>query len=350
MKINFETPPLSATEPDGLAVHYAPARRQPPRWRWRLVLALLALVPLFFIVRAALGLVWQEAPGLVIMQGTVVRSSVAGHVAYLAPQGSELRRGEVLARVERTLAAPATPSSAAPGAADAATLDPRDAALREALGAAEQQQQRLQQRVALMQRLRRQGAATVPEVQAAEIEALQAQGQAARIRADLAQLAEAHQRQLAETPAAPGAAGRIRQEEVVRMPFTGIVAQRQAVEGEWIDMNAELASLLSSDEPVVHAYLSPRELERAVPGQRATLLFQDGGRVAAEVLGVAAEAERQPADSASPLVARNLSVVVRLRPVQALPERYRVFRLPLDVRFERAQGWPWQGRAVARLG
>lgn len=348
MKIHFETPPLSATAPDGLAVRYAPARRVPPRWRWRFVLLLLALVPLALAGRMLMGHFWQQAPGFVMMQGTVVRAGVAGHVTYMAPQGSALRRGDVLARVERVLVPPAGLAALSSGAAPAGR-DPRVAALQEALDAAQRQRAQLQQRAALMQRLKAQGAATVHEVQAVEMEVLQAEGQAARIRAELAQLAETRQRLLAETAAANGMAG-ARQEEVVRMPFSGTVAQRQVVEGEWIDANADVASLISADAPVVHAYLSPRELGRAVPGQRATLVFQDGGRVAAEVLGTAAEAERQPAESASPLVARNLSVVVRLQPLQALPQRYRVQRLPLEVRFERARTWAWLNRAVARLG
>ena len=63
-------------------------------------------------------------------------------------------------------------------------------------------------------------------------------------------------------------------------------------------------------------------------------------------LGVTAEAERQPAESVSPLVPRNLSVVVRLRPVDPLPDRYRIFRLPLEVRFDRS--WREQGSGWLR--
>ena len=73
---------------------------------------------------------------------------------------------------------------------------------------------------------------------------------------------------------------------------------------------------------------------------------QPGGRLPAEVLGVTAEAERQPAESVSPLVPRNLSVVVRLRPVDPLPDRYRIFRLPLEVRFDRS--WREQGSGWLR--
>ena len=360
MKINFETPPARATDLGGLSVEYTQAKRQPPRWRWRLVLLLLALVPLFFLGRFVLGHFWQQVPGMVVMEGSVIRSGVTGHVTYMAPQGSQLARGDVLAKVERVIVMPPQPEAAASASAGASAAaaarrvtDPQEAALRDALAIAHSQAGQLQQRVTLMRRLRTQGAATVQEVQSAEMQVLQAQSQAARVRVELAQLQEARlrearQSQSVSSPPAPGMPEQVKQEEIVRMPFTGIVSSRQATEGEWVDANSNIASLLSTDDPVIHAYLEPRELDRATPGQPATLVFQDGGRVAAKVLGVAAEAERQPTESSSPLMARNLSVVVRLQPLEALPERYRVSRMPLEVRFERPQSWAWLNRVVAQ--
>ena len=351
MKINFETPPVSATEAEGLAVRYAQAKRTPPRWRWRLVLVLLAIMPLYLAVKFLIGYFWQEAPGLVVMQSSLIRAGVIGHVTFLAPEGKELQRGEVLARVERSV--PVTlPSGLQSTGSKPLTSDPREPALQESLSLASRQRDQLQQRVNLMQKLRSQEAATVQEVQSAQLEVLQAQGQMARIRGELAQLQEERQRATlgvqGQTSATPGTTME-RKEEVIYMPYTGTVARHQVAEGEWIDTTTDLVSLLSTQAPVVHAYLSPKELDRAEPGQQATLVFQDGGRVAAQVLGVTAEAERLPAENVSPLVPRNLSVVVRLQPLEALPERYRVFRLPLEVRFEGPKTWPWLNNLVAKV-
>ncbi len=352
MKINFDTPPVSATESEGLSVRYAQAKRTPPRWRWRLVLILLAIMPVYLLGRFLLGYFWQEAPGLVIMQSSLIRAGVIGHVTYLAPEGKELARGEVLARVERQV--PTTLPSGLQSTGDRPlTSDPREPALQESLSLASRQRDQLQQRVNLMRKLRAQEAATVQEVQTAEMDVLQAQAQMARIRGELAQLQEERQRAtlgVQRQASANTVTTMERKEEVVYMPYTGTVARHQVAEGEWIDTNTDLVSLLSTQAPVVHAYLSPKELDRASPGQQATLIFQDGGRVAAQVLGVTAEAERQPAESVSPLVPRNLSVVVRLQPLEELPDRYRVFRLPLEVRFERTKAWPWLNNLVAKVG
>ena len=366
MKVKFDTPPVSATESEGLSVRYAKAKRNPPQWRWRLVLLALACIPLYFVIRFLINHWWQEVPGQVIMQSSSVRAGVMGHVTYLAPEGSVLERGDPLARV--ALAAPAAPATAVPELAPGAgtqqpkvlTTDPREPALHEALGLANQQVTQLEQRAGQMRRLRAQEAATVQEVQGAELAALQARVQAARLRGELNELQEQRRRAtrgaegvpvaLAPGSAAAGAAvSPPIKEQVVYMPYTGTVAQHRAAEGEWIDNSTELVSIINTTRAVVHAYVNPRELAQAQPGTRATLIFQDGSHLPAEVIGPTSEAEQLPSESVSPLVPRNLSIVVRLKPVQPLPERYRVYRLPLEVRFEGPKSLSWFNKIVASL-
>ena len=100
MKIRFDTPPARADQAGDLSVRYAAAKRTVPRWRWRLVLLLLALTPAYFVIRALSSFFWETAPGLVVMQSTVVRAGVSGHVTFLAESGARLARGDVLARVQ----------------------------------------------------------------------------------------------------------------------------------------------------------------------------------------------------------------------------------------------------------
>ncbi|KAF5304606.1 hypothetical protein FQA39_LY18994 [Lamprigera yunnana] len=203
---------------------------------------------------------------------------------------------------------------------------PRD----EALGLAGRQRDQLQQRASLMQNLRSQDAATVREVQTAQLEVLQAQTQMARIRGELAELQE--QRQRATRGVRPQA-----QHDTVQHPrmdrkgksshaYTG--KRWQGI--RWPRANgstpAPTWSLCSVAQAPVQGVPAPRELDRHgpcatghsdLPGQEAAWQHQ--------VLGVAGgKAERQPAESVSPLVPRNLSVVVRLQPLESLPERYRV--------------------------
>ena len=371
MKVKFDTPPGSATESEGLSVRYAKAKRNPPQWRWRMVMLALACIPLYFAVRFLINQWWQEVPGQVIMQSSSVRAGVMGHVTYLAPEGSVLQRGDPLARVALAVpmavaippVAEAVPTAAAQQP-KVLTTDPREPALHEALGLANQQITQLEQRAGQMRKLRAQEAATVQEVQTAELAALQARVQAARLRGELNELQEQRRRATrgmegvalaAATPASaassaaasplPSAA----KEQVVYMPYTGTVAQHRAAEGEWIDNSTELVSIINTTRAVVHAYVNPKELAQAQPGTRATLIFQDGSHLPAEVIGPTSEAEQLPSESVSPLVPRNLSIVVRLKPLQPLPERYRVYRLPLEVRFEGPKSLSWFNKVVASL-
>ena len=356
MKIRFDTPPARADQAGDLSVRYAAAKRTVPRWRWRLVLLLLALTPAYFVIRALSSFFWETAPGLVVMQSTVVRAGVSGHVTFLAESGARLARGDVLARVQPANAATPAPPLSSAGVAPPLTgtprMDERSAPLQQALRVAEQQRRLAQDRLKLMQSLRAQDAATEQEVQSARAAALQADSAWVRTRLDLAELQEqAHQNGLKVAPpplsgASASSVNVTRKVQLVRMPFDGVVSAQQVAEGEWISASTDLAALLSTAAPMIHAYLAPSDIQYAAKGRHATLIFQDGGRLPAEVLGVTAEAERQPAESVSPLVPRNLSVVVRLRPVDPLPDRYRIFRLPLEVRFDRS--WREQGSGWLR--
>ena len=51
MKIQFDTPPSSAQEANGLSVRYAAAKRRVPRWRWYLLLTLVLVPPAYFLAR-----------------------------------------------------------------------------------------------------------------------------------------------------------------------------------------------------------------------------------------------------------------------------------------------------------
>ena len=55
MKINFDAPPTSAQETNGLEVRYAAAKRRVPRWRWYLLLAMVLVAPAYLLVRFSIA-------------------------------------------------------------------------------------------------------------------------------------------------------------------------------------------------------------------------------------------------------------------------------------------------------
>jgi multidrug resistance efflux pump len=203
--------------------------------------------------------------------------------------------------------------------------------LREAVALATQQLVLRRERLRRLDVLAAQSAATYPEVEAARGLVLQAEAELNRSRGELEEHLQAQAVQAARAvvaPPAPLAA------HAVKAPFEARVAQVYVHPGEWHPAGAEAVLLQSTAPALVQAYVDPSRAQRVQPGRRATLRFADGYRASAEVAEVSSHVERLPAERVSPLSPRTPSLLVKLRPLEPLPERLRVHALPLDVRFD----------------
>jgi HlyD family secretion protein len=330
MKIRFDAPPGAGQDPTGVAVRYAAAKRQVPRWRWYLLLALVLAPPLYLALRFLMGLLWAQVPASVVLEQSVVRVPVAGVVTRVAAVGERLPAGAPVLRMQAPMpqaeAAPAAPAPSPSGAGQA-----RERMLREAVTLTTRQLVLRRDRLARMEALAAQSAATRPEVEAARALVLQAEAELNRSRGELAEHLAAQAAQAVRfapaSPALPAA-------PVVRSPFEARVAQVYLHAGEWQAAGTDAVLLQSTAPALVQAYVDPARAQRVQPGRRATLRFADGHRAPAEVVEIISHVERLPAERVSPLSPRTPSLLVKLRPLEPLPERLRIHALPLDVRFE----------------
>ena len=328
MKIRFDAPPGAGQDPSGLAVRYAAAKRQVPRWRWYLLLALVLAAPLYLAARFLGGLLFAQVPASVVLEQSVVRVPQAGLIEYVAAPGQALAAGAPVLRMrESAVSAPASQRPSMPLPVGQA----RDRMLREAVALAERQWRLRRERLARIEALQAQGAATRPEVEAARAQALQAQADLNRARGELAEHREALAAQAHAVVPPPAQAAVVA--PVVHAAFDAQVARVYVHAGEWHPAGAEAVLLQSAGPAQVQAYLDPSQARRAQPGRRVTLRFADGHRAAAEVAEIVPHVERLPADRVSPLSPRTASVLVMLRPLEPLPARYRIHGLPLDVQF-----------------
>jgi multidrug resistance efflux pump len=336
MKIRFDVPPAAGQDPSGVAVRYAAARRQVPRWRWYLLLALVLAAPAYLALRFVAGMVWAQVPAVVVLEQSVVRVPAAGVLAQVPAVGAQIAAGDVVLQMQPPAVTPA-PQPPAPAAmpAPAGPALAREAGLRDAVALAAQQWRLHQERLARIEALAAQAAATLPEVEAARIQALQAQGALERSRGELAEhLAVERARRLLPAALPAAAAVAAPPAAAVRAPFEARVAQVFVHAGEWQPAGADAVLLQSTAPALVQAYVDPARAARVQPGRRASLRFADGSRAPAEVVAIVAHAERVPAERVSPLAPRMPALLVKLRPLQPLPERLRIHALPLDVRFE----------------
>jgi len=337
MKIRFDAPPGAGQDPTGVAVRYAASKRQVPRWRWYLLLALVLAAPAYLALRFVVGLLWAQVPATVVLEQSVVRVPSAGVVVQLAAVGDRVPAGAAVLRMQAPVQdapmAPGPTAQAMTPLAATALSSARERALRQAVSLASQQLQLRRDRLVRMEALAAQSAATRPEVEAARVLWLQAQGELGRSQAELAEhLAAQTARSAGSAPAATPAA--LPRAAELQAPFDARVAQVYLHAGEWQPAGTEALLLQSTAPALVQAYVDPARASRVQPGRRATLHFADGHRAPAEVLEIISHVERLPAERVSPLSPRTPSLLVKLRPLEPLPEHLRIHALPLDVRFD----------------
>lgn len=345
MKIQFDVPPESAQETNGLAVRYAASKRKVPRWRWYLLLAMVLLPPAYLLTRFGVAYWWETTPAQVMIEQVTVRAPSVGQVVRIAQVGETLQPGQPVAELEaptkEKVVQPlrlAAPAPAKPPQNQAA----RQTVLNEAHQLAQGQLAIQQARLQRMQDLWNQGAATRQEVDNARLQALQAQAEVNRARADIREhRALLVQERMPTETQAPSATDLAAQPEAAAPATTAVTSTAGAKvlrtlvhRGDWVAPGTDIAVLQTNAEPLVYAYLPAKEARYAQLGREATLRFMDGGRVRAKVVGLAPEVQGTPADRVSPLTPRTTSIVVRLQAVTPLPESYHIQQLPLDVRFD----------------
>ncbi|NTV09263.1 MAG: HlyD family efflux transporter periplasmic adaptor subunit [Zoogloea sp.] len=353
MKVNFKLPPESSNASNGLHVHYDAAKRPMPKWRWRLLLVSVLLIPSYFVFDYLKLYFWKTVPAVVVMRQVVLRADVDGWIVDRGKEGSKIGARQTLLSIDmRDSGNGGGRRGAASGVSEKTPLSYGDlrarlAVVTEALRLAERQLEIQQKRLAVMQKLRVQGAATEQELDNARFQHVQALADLNRARGDVAEVRSLAARSGRGLPRVDEAERSPAGVLGIEAPFDAVLVKQLASPGEWVQKGRELAILQGTDAPEVHAFLSPEYSSLAKPGRSATLKFMDGGRFRAEVIGVAGEAEQLPAERVSSLMPRTPSIVVRLRPLNPLPAQYRIHYLPLDVVFDNA--WTWSGFYGRRL-
>jgi HlyD family secretion protein len=339
MKIQFKQPP-TAFETNGLAVQYAPSKRDLPSWRWR-VLVILVLAPLLiFFARVFYRAIFVTMPGFVTIDHTVIKTPLSGRLVHSAHVGDNVRAGEVIAQLrnevlDSQLAALTTALAAARQRAgsmrDTSAHAARVAALRASALPLLRLRQQQYDNVRYLVDMR---AATQRELDEAQVQLLQT-------RRDLAASTAVEARPLAvDAPEAEILVERITEAKAkvaaLRLvaPQDGVVSQVFVKPGEWLVESTEIADVRAHGSPKIEVYVEPSWANEAKVGHLATINFLDGYSHRAKVAEVKMTAQRLPPDRANPLVVRHHSIIAMLDPVTPLPTRYRINILPVNVEFD----------------
>lgn len=329
MKINFDEPPKSAEVNNGIHVNYDNVKRNVPQWRWFLVLALVMLLPAYFVWTIGQAAMGQNTPGAVVLESVLVRAPASGVVEELVAEGTKVTQGQSIAKLRQASSSTEETKSVSDAVLPAG--DPYERERKSALQANVKNEQEkvalAQSRVSQMQALFREGAATRQEVDAARMQLLQLQSGLQTAMRDLNLQASVATRQQSSGRSVVATAE-------VSAPIASQVSKVFALNGQWVGAGDELLIMDSDKTSWVQAYLAPEDLKYAQVGQKAKLLFKSGEKLDAVVQEVSTEAQRMPVTSAQAYQETLGTVlVVKLAPVQELPAGLRVNKLPLEVRF-----------------
>ncbi len=117
-------------------------------------------------------------------------------------------------------------------------------------------------------------------------------------------------------------------------PFDARVVDVYVQEGQPVALGTALLSLAKSGTADVSVYLHPKHIDYAVPGQKASLVFQDGTKLEGEVIEKGKYTQRIPAEYVGPLGIRHLALLVKIRFLSPLPQDRMIFGLPVSVQFQ----------------
>jgi multidrug resistance efflux pump len=334
MKIRFDSSKeRSPAQEQGLKVLYAPGKRVAFRLRWYLILILVASPLVFFFARLVYGAWVIEAPAQVILPMVEIRARDAARVNHLAVKsGGTVKAGQLLLEMDNPEWRQRLGQLQALSAGADQLIEPSGTGLHSVLV---RQLDRAREKLALVQRLRQEGAATQGEVLAAASERDQRE-------ADLLSL-DQRQGSLRLQPSGARDHALLKAEEVWlndRLQALNVKAQENAVvsevlvnEGENVGSGTVLMRLQRLADPVILIYLDPADAAYAKPGQPLKLELPDGHWLPARVVNPADRVRSLPESLRMPFAGAQTALLVSAAVDGEFPPEWLVNQLPLKARF-----------------
>jgi multidrug resistance efflux pump len=320
---------------DGFKVPYGAAKRSAPKWRWRLILAVV-FSPVFYLAYSAgKELLTLSAEGNVSLAQYNVRAPAAGRTVRVdVAIGAKVAKGDILVQLDDPgLDADISERAAAAGN-PARTPPGTPTALQEELELDTRILRSAEQRLADMRDLLSQGAATSGEVREAQISADEATAAVLRARQQMrGSRGEAPSSQPPELQRLLAA----REQLTVRAPADGYVVEILTRDSEMVSAGAPLLLLSGNVEPEVLAYVRPELLKQVHAGSAATVRLPDGAKMQAVVGDGPLITQHALTEPDNPLGGRSPTVVLHLQSLEPWPRAARINGLPVSVRFH--YGW-----------
>lgn len=350
MKVRFSSPQKEHPDRDGgMIIPYGSGKRTVSRWRWSLLVLIISSPLLFLLWRVGSTLFFISAPGVVSLDKVSINSPFAAVVGnILAVPGMSVIRGETLMHLDDPLlnqrASVLGAELDALKTGNSVNLD--DRSTRIAADKVRLAEQNLRYQTAYRDSVRslfEQGAATRPEMDAAEDRYRQAQSVLVEARGAAVSL---HVPAFYQQESAAQRNNRIAQIEAelktleerralfsVVSPGEGRILDVFVAEGQMLAGGAPLVLMGRPQSLKVMAYLQPRLLSYAAPGEKVSIRFPNGLSVPGRVMAAPELAVRIPAELSGVLSEGKQTLLVKINFEDSLDSHLQVEGLPVSVHF-----------------
>lgn len=354
MKIRFDKPEAGDPLRDrGIKVSYAPAKRQLARWRWYLILLVVSSPLLYFVSKFAYSSVVVEAPGFISQEQISIGAPVQGHVdeIYVKPL-QEVRAGDLLMRLtNQDLDLRAQQLRAELGQLSTVKVESTSGPLptknlEDQLNITRRQKEELGERVAALEDLVGQGAATESELAALKTQYNQSMSKIAELYQSMAvqnrtvhtgqqEQVQIRTRILALRTELANIDAQLASLQI-RATKDGRIVDLPVIKGDQLAIGAKVASLApNGGELRIAAYIPPKHSDYAIPGKRATVVFPDGVRRSAEIIDVPEVTRQIPSVHTELFGNPQLGVMARMKFIDAGDDLTSATDgLPVKLRFE----------------
>jgi multidrug resistance efflux pump len=327
---------------------YGQGKRTPPKLRWFMIVFLIS-IPLIYLVYLLLDeTVFAEFQGVVVFDTVKIRAPAAGYVETLyVKEGQHIKRGQVLLQFK----SPELDTELAYLKQEQARIEAQINNInRKSTESLKEQLKALEKDIASSKLVyqkfakyyRANGHMAALELEQARKNVVAAQQAYSQLQHQIKQVVLEndlmievnYKRKLEEI------SNKIQQAELkkkyflIKSPAKGAVKHIEIHHGEFLPSGQDIIDIVTKNNLHVVAFIDPKEAEAIHPGIIVTMTFADNFSTKGEVINVPNYADTTPMTFQNPLATRENKLITIIKFKEELPEKYRVFGLPVEVELD----------------
>jgi multidrug resistance efflux pump len=324
---------------------YGQGKRTPPKIRWVLIILLIS-IPLIYLVYMLLDeTILAESQGVVVFDTVKIRAPEAGYVETLfVEEGQPVKRGQVLLqfkspKVDATLAYLEKEKVRAEQQIENITTKSTES-LKTHLKTLEKDiisSQLVYDKFSKYYKAN--GHMASLELEQARKNVISAKEAYSQLKHQIKQVGLEndlmvevnYKRKLEEVNHKIRQASLKKQYFLIKSPAKGAVKQIDIHRGEFLPAGQDIIDIVTNNNIHVVGFFDPKEAENIKPGVKVSMTLPDNFSIKGEVVSVPNYADKTPMSFQNPLATRENKLIAMIQFKEALPKKYRVFGLPVDI-------------------